>query len=96
MENYTKVLIIEKFGGPIIEISSEKSIVIKKDEKYYINHISFDNEIVISKVDIKIKEQLLNSINERDIKSFEKTLKKFNKVGEKMEDYVKDSITQTE
>ena len=43
LENYAKVLIIEKFGGPIIEISSEKSIVIKKDEKYYINHISFDD-----------------------------------------------------
>ena len=94
LENYTKILIIEKFGGPVIEISDEKSIVIKKDEKYYINHISFDNEIEISKADIKIKEQLLNSINEQDTKLFEKTLKKLNKVGEKMEDYVKDSITK--
>ena len=94
LENYTKVLIIEKFGGPIIEINNEKSIVIKKDEKYYINQISFDNEIEISKADIKIKEQLLNSINEQDIKLFEKTLKEFNKVGEKMEDYVRDTITK--
>ena len=27
-----------------------------------------------------------------DIKLFEKTLKKFNKIGEKMEDYVRDTI----
>tara|TARA_B100000401_G_C52812724_1_gene724763 strand:- start:1301 stop:2746 length:1446 start_codon:yes stop_codon:yes gene_type:complete len=94
LENYAKVLVIEKFGGPILEINNETSIVIKKDEKYYINHISFDNEVQISKSDIKTKEQLLNSVNEQDIKLFEKTLKKFNKVGEKLEDYVKDCISK--
>lgn len=94
LENYAKVLIIEKFGGPIIEISSEKRIVIKKNEKYYINQISFDNEVQILKSDIKIKEQLLNSVQEQNIKLFKKILKKFNKVDENLEDYVIDCINK--
>lgn len=94
LENYAKVLIIEKFGGPIIEISNEKKIVVKRDNKYYINDISFNNEVQISKADIKTKELLLNSVREQDIKLFDKILKKFNKIGDKSEDYVKECISK--
>ena len=43
---------------------------------------------------IKTKELLLNSVREQDIKLFDKILKKFNKVGDKLEDYVKDCISK--
>ena len=93
LEKYTDVLINKKFGGPIVEISNENTkIVIKMGEKYYIHTISLNNEIQISNSDLKIKEQLLTSVKEKNIKLFEKSLKKFNRIDEEVEEYVRNSI----
>ena len=81
-----------KFGGRIIEIEDETSIIIKKDGKYYKNMLDFSNELKFTNQDVMLREGMIDALQERDIGLINQYYLKLNEKHYNLSSNIEDNI----
>lgn len=94
LESYINVFISSKIGGPIIEVQNEKEIIVKKNNRYYLNKLSFANEIDITNSDINDSNKLREALEDQNFKLIGTLLVKMSSSEEKIDLYAIDIISK--
>ena len=94
LESYINVFISSKIGGPIIEVQNEKEIIVKKNNRYYLNKLSFANEIDITNSDINNSNKLREALEDQNFKLIGTLLVKMSSSQEKIDLYAIDIISK--
>lgn len=83
-----------KFGGRIVEIEDETSIIVKKDGKYYKNKLDFSDELKFTNQDVTLREGMIEALQERNISLIYQYYLKLNKKQHNLSSNIEDNIVK--